>query len=112
MNSTGVRKMLLAFDAPGRWSHARYQKKHERAQSGSTSIRVSKSTLDALRRLADEIGAVTSHASPDWDYRPTPLSELLDWFATGIVLAPGRELADACTEAIVEKYSPDEERVG
>lgn len=108
-----VTKLLLAFDAAGRWSSARYAKKSARMESGSTSIRVSKATLARLRHLARDVARESG-----WTYREPSLSELVDWLSSGIVFAPDVELARACKKSIAKTHATlleeqrDQERAG
>lgn len=94
-----LKKLLLAFDMPGRWSS--HTRKRNRIASGSTSIRVSKETVRFLRDLSIQCRDV----HPDWSYSSPPLSELVDWLARGLMIVPDRELTDACKAAIAKTHA-------
>lgn len=98
----GLRKMLLAFDARERWSYTRSLERKARAESGWTSVRISKATARALHQLAADVAAANGD---EWSYRRTSLVELLEWLAAGAVIRPDRELARACKTAIAQKHA-------
>lgn len=104
-----VSKILLAVDVPGRWSHERHSRKGELIESGYTSVRISKLTHQRLAILARAVSQQSQSWSSSWR-SDVPLTELLDWIATGILIKPRRELVVACRRAIAEMHAPALER--
>lgn len=76
----------ITFRVPGRWSSERYTKQRNRAAAGSTSIRVSRATLRAVRELAHKVSEL--HHDSYSHYRLSP-DELLS-----LVLAGGLAVRD------------------
>lgn len=95
-----VTAVLLAFDVPHRFSQQRDQKKRAAIESGTTSVRIAKSTLNKLHALSRSLGELSTH----WGYRP-PITEVLEWLASAQVIQPDPELYAACTAAISKAHA-------
>lgn len=74
--------LLIDFSLPGQWDAVRYTARDRRRATGATTIRVSKATAAALKRLVDQVKQV----HPDrWQWRKLSLDELLEAIAHGVV---------------------------
>lgn len=88
-------RFRITFDVAGRWAHRRYEARKARGSSGSTSIRVSRSTLAKLGRLRRAVGQM----HPEWHFSAPSLAELLDAIADGLLQVKKHASEDPDTHA-------------